>query len=399
MQTLPLHSASIDAALNGESGTVTLMNSKNIEVLSAYTPVNALGKRWALIAEMPTSEAFASLHILKELSNKAKVTLITTSTGLGIFFALALSFAAYVFSAQIIRPLKAMLVYANSIADGDLCADCNTRAPAEMGQLLNALHTMRNNLLHIVAEARAQSGNVATVATQMSANMQDVTQSTVGVSGRVKAISQSISEMTATIQEIAQSAERSASVARQASVLTENSNTQIDGLTQATAEIGKVLQVIQEIASQTHLLALNATIEAARAGSAGEGFAVVAQEVKELAQQTAAATDDIRKKIDSIEASKDATVSSIRAIAEVIATINHQSQLIASAVEEQSITTRQVSENITGGAESLDTVVSRVQQSFDASREINKSIERIDQVLAKTRTDCAVRDANGYVAA
>jgi methyl-accepting chemotaxis protein len=166
--------------------------------------------------------------------------------------------------------------------------------------------------------------------------------------------------------------------------LVEISNDKITNLGQAADEIGRVIEVIQDIAEQTNLLALNATIEAARAGEAGKGFAVVATEVKELAKQTAAATDDIRTRIESMQASTGDAVESIREISEVINNVNEVSRTIASAVEEQSITTRQISDNVSTTASAAESVARGVAETAMASREITENITRVDGVLMQT---------------
>ena len=144
---------------------------------------------------------------------------------------------------------------------------------------------------------------MAAAAEQMSANMSIMSASTEQMSGNVKAVASAVEQLTASINEIAKSAEQAATVANSAAGLAKAGNTTIGDLGTAAGEIGKVIEVIQDIAEQTNLLALNATIEAARAGDAGKGFAVVATEVKELARQTAAATEDIRRRIGGIQTS------------------------------------------------------------------------------------------------
>ncbi len=204
------------------------------------------------------------------------------------------------------------------------------------------------------------------------------------MSHTIRTVAASVEEMNQTIREIARNAEKSATVASEAANLVEVSNSKISNLGSAADEIGKVIEVIQDIAEQTNLLALNATIEAARAGEAGKGFAVVATEVKELAKQTAAATDDIRARIEAMQASTGEAVDSIKAISDVINHVNEVSRTIASAVEEQSITTRQISDNVTTTATAAESVARGVQETATASREITQNITRVDQVLHQT---------------
>ena len=147
----------------------------------------------------------------------------------------------------------------------------------------------------------------------------------------------------------------------------------------AADEIGKVIEVIQDIAEQTNLRALNATIEAARAGEAGKGFAVVATEVKELAKQTASATDDIRRRIEGIQNSTGESVRAIGEISEVIKNVNEVSRTIASAVEEQSITTREIAQNVAQTTTAAEAVSRGVAESASACQEVTRNISQVDQ--------------------
>jgi methyl-accepting chemotaxis protein len=153
--------------------------------------------------------------------------------------------------------------------------------------------------------------------------------------------------------------------------------------------------VIQDIAEQTNLLALNATIEAARAGEAGKGFAVVATEVKELAKQTASATEDIRRRIESIQASTGETVAAIGEIGHVIQQVNDVSRTIASAVEEQSITTREIASNVAQSAAAADTVAKGISESATATQEITQSIAAVNEAALQTAQGATNTQAAG----
>jgi methyl-accepting chemotaxis protein len=170
------------------------------------------------------------------------------------------------------------------------------------------------------------------------------------VSKSVQTVASGTEEMTASIREIAKNASEAARVASGAVKVAENTNQTISKLGDSSTEIGKVIKVITSIAQQTNLLALNATIEAARAGEAGKGFAVVANEVKELAKETAKATEDISQKIESIQGDTRHAVSAISEINGVISKINDYQNTIASAVEEQTATTSEISRNVNEAA-------------------------------------------------
>ena len=179
-------------------------------------------------------------------------------------------------------------------------------------------------------------------------------------------------EMTASIREIAQNATEAASVATGAVGVASQAQDTVASLGESSAEIGQVIKVITSIAQQTNLLALNATIEAARAGDAGKGFAVVANEVKELAKETAKATEDIGRKIEAIQGDTSGAVSAISEISEVIGRINDIQTTIASAVEEQTATTNEIARSVTeaaGGANGIADDISQVASAADDTRQ------------------------------
>ncbi len=244
-------------------------------------------------------------------------------------------------------------------------------------------------------ETTNQSATVSSAAEEMSINMKNMAASTEEMTSNVKTVAAAVEEMTASISEIAKNAEQASSVAGNAANLAESSNETIGQLGNAADEIGKVIEVIQDIAEQTNLLALNATIEAARAGDAGKGFAVVATEVKELAKQTADATEDIRNRIEGIQGSTQEVVRSIGEISEVIGEVSNVSSTIASAVEEQSITTKEIARNVTQTSEAAATVSSGVSESAAASQEITKSISEVDQAAQQTASAAELTKETG----
>ncbi|MBI9017176.1 MAG: methyl-accepting chemotaxis protein [Phycisphaerae bacterium] len=246
------------------------------------------------------------------------------------------------------------------------------------------LSTTSSQLASGAEEMNNQSATVAAAAEEMTINMSNIATSTGQSSDRINSVSTAIQEMSASVSEIAQNAERASSVASEASTLANNSNEIIGALGSAADEIGKVIEVIQDIAEQTNLLALNATIEAARAGDAGKGFAVVATEVKELAKQTADATESISQRIAAIQSSANESIDSIGKISDVIRTVNEVSATIASAVEEQSATTKEISANIEQVADASATISKGISESASASKEITQNIVGIDTASKQT---------------
>jgi methyl-accepting chemotaxis protein len=215
----------------------------------------------------------------------------------------------------------------------------------------------------------------ATEASETSAN----------VSASVHSVAAASEELTASIRDIARStadATRVASLAADAATATNRTITQL-GV--SSGEIGNVIKVITQIAEQTNLLALNATIEAARAGEAGKGFAVVANEVKELARETAAATEDISAKIETIQNDTEGAVTAIGRIAEIIGEINEIQATIAAAIVEQTATTNEIARSVSGAANGIGditTIIGGVAQLASETSNGTGQTERAASELA-----------------
>jgi PAS domain S-box-containing protein len=203
-------------------------------------------------------------------------------------------------------------------------------------------------------ETSSQSNVVAAAAEEVTKNLQTVATAT--------------EEMTASIKEIAKNASESAKVATEAVKTANATNATVAKLGQSSAEIGQVIKVITSIAQQTNLLALNATIEAARAGAAGKGFAVVANEVKELAKETAKATETIGRKVEAIQVDTKGAVEAIGQIGQVISQVNDISNTIASAVEEQTATTNEIARNVAEAARGGEQVAQNISAVATAAK-------------------------------
>ncbi|MGI5239901.1 methyl-accepting chemotaxis protein [Dactylosporangium sp. CA-139066] len=205
-----------------------------------------------------------------------------------------------------------------------------------------------------------------------------------GAAGRaldgVRAVATAGEQLTATIREIAGSAAGAAGVASNAVDASGSARDIVVKLTSSSAEIGSVVKLITSIAEQTNLLALNATIEAARAGESGKGFAVVAGEVKDLAQETARATDSIARQIAAIQADTGAAMQAIDQIATVIATINDHQTAIAGAVEEQAATTNELGRSAEQAATNATTIAEGITSVADATSRTRAHSEAARQI-------------------
>jgi methyl-accepting chemotaxis protein len=186
--------------------------------------------------------------------------------------------------------------------------------------------------------------------------------------------------MTATITEIASNAERARRVTDEVTQKAEALAQVMERLGEAAQEIGKVTETITGISNQTHLLALNATIEAARAGAAGKGFAVVATEIKELAQQTAAATEDIKKRIQAVQQSTTSASHDIGEVVSVIKDMNEIVHTIATAIEEQSVVTKDIANSIAQVTMGVQETAERVNQSSQATESVAQEIAGVSML-------------------
>jgi methyl-accepting chemotaxis protein len=278
------------------------------------------------------------------------------------------------------------LVEANEVLQSMAANDYTTRVQgtyrgvfAEVGKATNkTADTVRTSMEMLGQNVQALSSaaeELTATSQQMSANAEEtsaqtrvVSAATLQVNQNLQTVATGAEQMGASIKEIAKNATDAARVATSAVKVAETANTTVSKLGDSSTEIGQVIKVITSIAQQTNLLALNATIEAARAGEAGKGFAVVANEVKELAKETAKATEDISRKIEAIQTDTKAAVSAIGTISEVINQINGISNTIATAVEEQNATTNEMARNVSEAARGSGEITSNISGVAEAAQ-------------------------------
>jgi len=326
---------------DGESGTAEIVDYRGIDVLSSWQPVTIhqdsrggnKNVTWALISEIDRAEILQPVH---SLFNFATTIFILSTIGVLL--------VSVSISRRFSREARRQASLVSGIID-------NTNALAGSSEELTSVS---QQMSATAEETTAQANLVSSAAEQ--------------VSGNTKLVSSSVENLVSNIGEIARSAQDAAAVARQSVDMAQKTSSTMDELGQSSSEIGQVIKVITTIAEQTNLLALNATIEAARAGDMGKGFAVVANEVKELARETAKATEDIGTKIEAMQSDTEKAVKAISEIASVIEKIDLLQTKIATAVEEQSATTSEISRNITEATTGSTEIAQNIVQVANAAQ-------------------------------
>jgi methyl-accepting chemotaxis protein len=321
----------------------------------------------------------------------------------GIVLAVGLLLAvvlALLLAEAIIRPLQRLRHVLNAVADGDLTQRAEVTARNELGEMADALGRATERMRGAVGTLASSSTSLAARAGELENASHDLADGVERTSGQVGAIGSSVSEVTsrveavatgaeemgASIREIAVNASEAAKVAEQAVSASATAEQLMTRLGQSSAEIGDVVKVITSIAEQTNLLALNATIEAARAGESGKGFAVVAGEVKDLAQETAKATEDIGQRVKAIQSDTRTAVESISGIAQVIGRINDYQTLIASAVEEQTATTTGMAGDLNQAAAGTGRIGAGIQEVVAAAESNRQGAEATRTAAAEMAT-------------
>lgn len=310
---------------------------------------------------------------------------------------------------MLIKPVEHVARRLEDIAqgEGDLCTRLEVKSNDEVGQLASWFNLFMDKLQTIIAEVAKntstvnassselttisehmssganamsdRSNTVSAAAEQMSANMISVAGSSEEAATNMNMVAAAAEEMSASIADIARHSNKAKATADEAVSQVSRTSAKVNTLGQAASAIGKVTEVITEISEQTNLLALNATIEAARAGDAGKGFAVVANEIKELARQTADATQDIRAKITSIQQSTGETVEDIGCISGVIEDVSNTVITIASAVEEQSATTSEIARNVGQASQGIQLVNESITQGTAVAGDMATDIAVVNQ--------------------
>ncbi len=381
--------------INGNAG-VERYTFKGVDKIAGFAPVAFNG--WSICATQNEEEF---LQATNQIRNYSIVFIIIAGT-LGLFL-------IFLMARSILIPLQAAIDGLTDISqgDGDLTKRLAVKTGDEVGELSNAFNAFIDQLQGMIreitegmvtltasstelsaisSEMSASSGStseksssVAAASEEMSTNMNSVSAAMEESTANTHMVVSAVEEMNATITEIAKNTENARGITDSAVSKTARASKQVNELGAAASKISKVVDTITDISEQVNLLALNATIEAARAGEAGKGFAVVANEIKDLANQTADASNEIKAQITGIQSSTDGTVEQISEISDVVTEINDIVSTIATAVEEQSATTQEISQNMNQASLGIQEVNENVSQCSTVASEISKDITDVNQ--------------------
>ncbi|HEX2956655.1 MAG TPA: methyl-accepting chemotaxis protein [Chitinispirillaceae bacterium] len=420
--------------------TTKFKNSNFFETYEEFAKHNELILNDALIGEQAKAQMYfiekssvtfntllssIFLHVENEQKQleyelqRFDITLVRTisiSILLILFLSVIITIAGIMIFRSIIRPIHATTAILKNIAEGegDLTKNITITSSDETGVMAHWFNTFINKLKRIIAtlasdtsvllssseelsvatteiskyaeEMKQLSTVVALSAEQSSLKAKSASSFSENMARSIQTVATAIEEMNASINEVAINCQQELKITFKADEMAKSTQEIIESLGTSANEIGKVIEMIQDIADQTNLLALNASIEAASAGEAGKGFAVVAKEVKALAKQTAQATEQIHIQISEIQDKTTSAVSVITQIASIITEINKFSQMIVSAVEEQGATSNEIASNISSVNSTSGEISQNMNSAAKGIEEITVGIQQVRVSAEKTST-------------
>ncbi|MEU2348358.1 methyl-accepting chemotaxis protein [Modestobacter sp. NPDC049651] len=340
-----------------------------------------------------TSAAKATATATADAAHDAYVTARTWTWSIVAAGLLVSVVLAALLVRSITRPVQRVREVLDRVADGDLSVRAGATGGAEIGQVAESLDRTLDSLGSVLSLVNDSAGRLAGASQKLTAGADAIADnartaagqadvvvaSAAEVASSVDTVATGSSQMESAIREIAHNATEASRVAGQAVGVAEETTRMVGKLGDSSQEIAAVVKLINGIAEQTNLLALNATIEAARAGEAGKGFAVVASEVKELAQETARATEDISQRVAAIQADTAGAVEAIGQISTVIAEINDFQSTIAAAVEEQTATTNEMNRNVAEAAGSSRSIAQAITGLATGTQATNDRVAEAQQ--------------------
>ena len=396
-------SLGVEEALAGRDWMGVTTDRHGDDTLMAAAPIDFLGVRWAAIASIDMAEVDIPVIAMRNQMLIGVAVILTITGAIGFFFARSIT-----------NPIGAMTRVMGVLADGNLQAEIPSQGRAdEIGEMANAVQVFKDNAIEVnrlegeqkaneeraarekrdmmlkmandfegsiggvvnsvssaATEMQSSATSLSATAEQTSKQSTTVAAASEEASTNVQTVASAAEELSSSISEISRQVSQSTQISATAVTEVDAANAKVQGLADAAKKIGEVVALITDIADQTNLLALNATIEAARAGEAGKGFAVVASEVKNLANQTAKATEEISSQIGDIQGATEDAVHAIGSIGGIINQMNEIASTIAAAVEEQGAATQEIARN--------------VEQAAAGTGEVSANITGVTQAAGET---------------
>lgn len=360
----------------------------------------------------PNWSVLVSVHEQDLLKHVMEITWTISICAIVFMFA-----AAFFIGRSLSMPIVACARAVNQLAQGDLTGGVNLKRGDEVGQLANSVNDCIEHLRKMVKEithtsealtessstltetansqaagaeeTNVQAHTVAAAGEELAINSKSMTISAGEISQSATTVAAAVEEMSSSIQEVSRNCTQESEIARKADTQARQTRALMLKLEESARQIGKIVELINQIAEQTNLLALNATIEAASAGEAGRGFAVVANEVKELARQSAAATQDIRLQVSLIQENTTTSMVAIDDVAKVIEQVSQIASSIAAAVEEQSATTSEIVRSLHNVTSSTKNLSENVKNASSGADEVSRNIHGVSQAASESAKGAA----------
>ena len=396
--------------------------NKNFEIFSPIQ-MGKTDKPWSIMIRLSQETVLADAYALYDTLSKESGKSATMQIIVGIVIAVVAILLLWYAAGGIVRPIRNTVEMLKDIAEGegDLTKRLEIKTKDETGEMATWFNLFMEKLQELIQQIVSDAGSlntasasltgiashmtsgaesmsqrsttVASGAEEVTINMTSVASASEEATTNVNMIAAATEEMTATISEIASKSEKSRDISESAVAKAGQAATKLEKLGHGAQEISKVTEVISDISEQINLLALNATIEAARAGEAGKGFTVVASEIKELARQTAEATQVVKVQIDNIQGATNETITEVGQILEIIKDVSNLVSSIAEEVDSQSTVTQEISQNISQTSQGIQDMNTSVNNSSSLIGsisseigEVNQSVQEVSSSIAKVNS-------------